>query len=162
MRFDTQLAARYAGDKLDSLIERATRDTAEIVATADIPQTVAYFAELRALVKDLQAKQSLLQAHIDLLSQELIPTMFQNQNTKTITVENVGRVTVNDRWTASMVDKEAAFGWLRQTKNDGIIIETVNAQTLGAFAKEEALNKRPLPSDIFKVQSTPYTSITKS
>ena len=162
MKVDTRTAADYAGQKLDSLLERATRDTTEVVGQANIPAAVTYFAELRDVIKDLQSKMSLLQSHIDSLSQELIPTMFTNANVKTIKVDNVGRVTVNDRWSCSMLDKETAFGWLRQTKNEGLIIETVNSQTLGAFAKAEALAKRPLPSDIFKVSSTPYTSITKA
>jgi hypothetical protein len=161
MKFDTQTAATYAGQKLDSLLERATRDTAEVIEQSNIPEVVTYFAELRDTVKELQAKMSLLQAHIDSLSQEMIPTLFTNQNVKTIKVENVGRVSVNDRWSCSMVNKEAGMDWLRSTNNAGLIIETVNAQTLGAFAKEQALAKKPLPQEWFKVSSTPYVSITK-
>lgn len=160
MQFDTETAAVYAGMKLDSLFERATRDTSAVIERNDIPTAVTYFAELRDTVKQLAEKVSALQKHVDELSQQQLPTMFQNQNVKTIKVDNVGRVSINDRWSASMLNKERALGWLRGSGNDGLIIETVNAQTLGAFAKEETMAGRSLPDDIFRVSATPYTSIT--
>jgi hypothetical protein len=162
MKFDSQVAADYAAQKLDSLLERATRDTEEALATNDIPTAVKHFDEYRDTVRSLAEKVTLLQKHLDALSMEQLPTMFANQDVKTITVKGVGRTTVNVRWSASMPDKEIGLGWLRQTGNEGLIIETVNAQTLGAFAKEETARGRPLPSEVFKVTSTPYISITKS
>ena len=54
MNFDTNLAAGYAADKLDSLLERAQRDTTEVVQTNDIPKTVAHFAALQNTVDDLK------------------------------------------------------------------------------------------------------------
>jgi hypothetical protein len=162
MQFDTQTAAQYAGQKLDSLLERATRDTTEVVERADIPEAVAYFAELRDTVKELAEKTSALQKHVDELSQQILPTLFTNANVKTIKVNGVGRVSINDRWSATMLNKERGLGWLRGSGNEGLIIETVNAQTLGAFAKEEVMAGRSLPDNIFRVSATPYTSITKS
>ena len=162
MNFDTETAADYAAKKLDSLLERATRDTNEVVERADIPTAVVYFAQLRDTVKELQDKMSALEKHIQSLSYELLPTMFQNQDVKTIKVEGVGRVSINDRWSASMLNKERWLGWLRGSGNEGLIIETVNAQTLGAFAKEETKAGRALPDDIFRVSATPFVSITKA
>jgi hypothetical protein len=162
MEFDTQTAAEFAGKKLDSLLERATRDSAAVIAENDIPTAVAYFASLRDTVKDLASKVSELQKHVDSLSYETLPTMFTNQDVKTITVEGVGRVTINVRWSAKMLDKERGMNWLRSTGNEGLIIETVNGMTLGAFAKEQSLAGQPLPSDTFQVGSAPYVSTTKS
>lgn len=162
LRFDTKTAAQYAGEKLDSLLERASRDTAQVIEQQDIPTAVAFFAELRDIARNLSEKLSAVQKVVDGLSYEALPTMFTNANVKTIRVENVGRVSINVRWSASMPDKETGLGWLKQTGNAGLIQETVNAQSLGAFAKEETMHGRPLPSDIFKVTSTPYVSITKA
>lgn len=159
MNFDTEIAARYAAEKLDLLLARATRDSTAVITQNDIPSAVTYFAKLRDIVKDLAAKTAALQKHVDTLSYELLPTMFGNQDVKSIKVEGVGNVTINDRWSASMLKKDEALAWLRETGNQGIIIETVNAQTLGAFAKDEAHHQRPLPSEIFKVSQTPYVSI---
>ena len=110
MNFDTRTAAGYAADKLDSLLERAQRDTTEVVQTNDIPKTVAHFAALQDTVDDLAKKISALKKHVDSLSYEILPTMFANQNVKTIKLDNIGRVTVNVRWTASMLNKEARHG----------------------------------------------------
>ena len=162
MKFDTATAARFAGEKLDLFLARTIRDSAEVIERADLPETVAYFSDLRDVVDGLRAKTSALNGHVELLSHELIPTMFTNANVKTITVPGVGRVTVNVGWSASMPNKAAGMDWLRQTGNEGLIIETVNARTLGSFAKEQALAGQPLPSDIFTVGTLNFVSITKS
>jgi hypothetical protein len=156
---DANLATAYLMRALKGLI----RDTLKVLAEKDIPAAVAHFAEARAAVKALNAQVTELQKHIDSLSYQALPTMFANAKpaVKSINVDGVGRVTVNDHWSASILNREAGFDWLRKTGNEGLIIETVNAQTLGAFAKEEVKAKRPLPDDIFKVTARPYISIEK-
>ena len=161
MKFDTNLAAGYAADKLDSLLERAQRDTTEVVQTNDIPKTVAHFAALQNTVDDLAKKISALKKHVDALSYEILPTMFSNQDVKTIKLDNIGRVTVNVRWTASMLNKERGMEWLRTSGNEGLIIETVNAMTLASFAKTETLAGKPLPDHLFRVGTAQHMSITK-
>ena len=162
MKFDTQTAARFAGEKLDLFLARTIRDSAEVIERADLPETVAYFADLRDVVHDLAAKTSMLTKHVEELSQEFIPTMFMNQHVKSFTIPGLGRATINVRWSASLINKNKAFDWLRSTGNDGLIIETVNSQTLGAFARTESVAGHPLPSEIFKVGSSSFVSITKS
>ena len=161
MNFDTNLAAGYAADKLDSLLERAQRDTTEVVQTNDIPKTVVHFAALQNTVDDLAKKISALKKHVDSLSYEILPTMFGNQNVKTIKLDDIGRVTVNVRWTASMLNKERGMEWLRTSGNEGLIIETVNAMTLASFAKTETLAGKPLPDHLFRVGTAQHMSITK-
>ena len=102
-----------------------------------------------------------MQKHVDALSYEILPTMFSNQDVKTIKLDNIGRVTVNVRWTASMLNKEKSMEWLRTSGNEGLIIETVNAMTLASFAKTETLAGKPLPDYLFKVGTAQHMSITK-
>jgi hypothetical protein len=161
MNFDTETAGQYACEKLDLLLQRAERDTAEAVAKNDIPTAVVHFAKFRTLVRLLAEKMTALQKHVDSMSYELLPTMFDNQGVKTIKIDDVGRVTINVRWNASMIDKAAGLEWLRSTGNDGLIIETVNASTLAGFAKERALEGKPLPDDVFTVGTAQLVSITK-
>lgn len=161
MKLSTQADAGDAAIALDRFFDHATRDTAEIVKTNDIPTSAAHFAELRDLVDLVKEKVSALEAHVRSLSYEILPTMFGNQNVKTIKLDNIGRVTVNVRWSATMLDKEKGMEWLRSTGNQGLIIETVNAGTLTTFAQAEALAKRPLPSNLFKVGTAQHISITK-
>ena len=61
-----------------------------------------------------------------------------------------------------MKDKTQGMDWLRATGNEGIIIETVNSQTLAAFAKTQAIAGKPLPDETFEVGVAPYTSITRT
>ena len=158
---DIEATASLAGHALDEMLAAVNSQSAELVLKPDIPVVVAYFAELRDKIDDLARKAGALKAHVETLSRETIPTLFANSNVKTIKIEGVGRATVNVHWSASPVDKEAAFGWCRQTGNGSLIIETINSQTLGAFAKAEALAGRPLPSDLFKVSTSSFISITK-
>ena len=162
MQYDTSLAAQYAGTKLNSLINRAHRDTLELVEKADIPTLVKHFAALRTEYRALKDKIEKLESEVNDLSYNLIPTMFNSQQVKTIKIDDVGRITVNQRWVASMPDKQVGMDWLRTTGNDGLIIETVNSQTLAAFAKTQALAGSPLPDQVFEVGVAPYVSITKS
>src|SRR5215831_1665430 len=112
MKFGTETAATYASQKLDSFLERVEQDTAEILAQGDIPTTVRHFAEFRDTVRSLAEKVTALQKHVDQLSYQAIPTMFQNQGVKTIKVDDVGRVQINDRWSASMISRETGMEWL--------------------------------------------------
>ena len=128
-----------------------------MVEQNDIPSIIKHFDALRTEYRSLKDKIEKLESEVNDLSYSLIPQMFQNQDVKTIKLDNVGRVTVNVRWTASMPDKAAGMDWLRSTGNDGIIIETVNAQTLASFAKELAVGGTPLPDNLFTVGTSNYT-----
>jgi hypothetical protein len=162
MNDDAKAAAGLAAARLSKLLEFAERDTAESLQENDIPTAVRHFHQLRDAVRDLQELTTLLQNHVDMVSQQLLPTLFLNQGVKSIRVEDVGAVTIADRWSASMISRETGMQWLRDTGNGGLIIETVNAATLGAFAKDMAQHGAKLPDDIFKVTPTPYTSIRQS
>jgi hypothetical protein len=60
-----------------------------------------------------------------------------------------------------MPDKAAGFEWLRQHGHGGVIQETVNAQTLGALAKELNNDGTELPAPTFTTNIMTYTSVTK-
>jgi hypothetical protein len=162
MELFTQIAADAAVDNLKNFSECAAQESARTIDQADLSKAISFFDEFRERVRELQKLTSDLQKQVDALSYELIPKMFMNNNVKTMTVPGVGRATVAIRWSARMLNKVRAFNWLRSTGNEGLIIETVNSQTLGAFAKEQTLTGKPLPSDVFQVSSAPFVSITKS
>ena len=161
MQYDTQLAAEYARAKLESLCDRAHRDTVELTDKADIPPLVTHYAALRREYDALEARLDQVKAEINDLSQNIIPSVFASQDVQTIKILDVGRVTVNTRWTASMPDKPLGMQWLKSTGNGGLVIETVNAMTLAAFAKQRALDGEPLPDNLFNIGTAQTTSITK-
>jgi hypothetical protein len=162
MEFDTRLSADYAGGKLDAMIDRARRDTLALVDKADPSDLVRHFQELRARYRELKNKIESLEKEVDFLSSSAIPDLFASKHITSIRIEDLGLIKVNNRWVASMPDREAGMDWLRETGNGALIIETVNSQTLASFAKDRALEGNPLPENLFRVGTSPYTSITKS
>ena len=98
MNFDTKTAAGYAADKLDSLLERAQRDTTEVVQTEDIPKTVAHFAALPIRRRTRRQSGARCRSTSIVSATRQSPTLFMNHNVKTITVDDVGRVSINVRW----------------------------------------------------------------
>lgn len=136
------------------------------------PSTAAlaasYYLSLGDLAEAVKPEVSRLHKLLETYKFSYIPDKFKDEKIKTITVEHNGnkkRVTVNNLWRASIVEgmKDRALKWLRSKPiNAGEIIqETVNAQTLGAFAK--AFNEEKgidLPDDLFKVSVNQTTSVT--
>jgi hypothetical protein len=162
MKSETQVIGDCAVTRLDKLLQDVEQETLAVVLQNDLPTTVVHYDAFDKLLGALKKRMSALEKHRDSLSYEILPTIFTNQGVKTITLPDVGRVTVNVRWTATILDKQRGLEWLRTSGNEGLIQETVNAGTLSSFAKGETLAGHPLPSDIFKIGTAQHISITKS
>ena len=161
MRGDTLAVLRVICDNLTSISRDIRGQTDEIVASQDHIAIIKHYDQLRqvtALIKE--SREALEQIEMK-LSREQVPEALRSQNIRSITVEGVGRVTLGTRWSASMPDKEAGFEWLRANEHGGVIQETVNAQTLGALAKELSAEGTELPAPTFTTNIMTYTSITK-
>ncbi len=92
-----------------------------------------------------------------------LPEAFEREELKTVTLEDGSRVTISQKVFASIpADKRSnAFRWLRDNGQEGIIQETVNSQTLSAFAKEWISEQgKDLPEDLFKVHFQPSVTYT--
>ena len=76
--------------------------------------------------------------------------MFTNQNVKTINVDDIGRVTVNVRWTASMLDKRRGMEWLRDVWQRRPDHETVNAMTLSVVRQSRNARRQAAPGSSFQ------------
>jgi hypothetical protein len=161
MNFDSKLAAQYASDKLDALIDRSRRDSLDLVNKADVPELVTHFHELREIFRALEKKIETVKEEVEQLSHEIIPNIFSARSVTSLRIDNIGTVIVSNRWVASPKDKNAAINWMKSTGNGSLVIETINASTLAGFAKEQALAGKPLPEDVFTVGTSPYTSIRK-
>jgi hypothetical protein len=146
---------------LTTLAEWIREETNEAVATQDHIAIIKHYDQLRqatALIKE--SREALEQIEMK-LSREQVPDALRAHQIRTITVEGVGRVSLGTRWSASMPDKAAGFEWLRANDHGGVIQETVNAQTLGALAKELNEEGTELPAPTFTTNIMTYTSITK-
>lgn len=144
------------------------QETNEVVASGDHIEVIKHFNLVRIAAEQIKECREALNDMSDNLSRVAIPDIIANLKERTgekppFNIEGVGRVTVSYRFSASMVDKEAAFGWLRANGHEGIIQETVNSSTLSAFAKNLLeTDGIELPPEAFKVGTSPYTSITKA
>ena len=162
MKQDTFDRLEYTCRLLDDVAGTIRDETNEVVPTRNHIEIIKHYNHLRIMVARIKEAREALNELEERLSREQIPEVMKEHGIKTTTIEGVGRVTVSYRFSCSMLDKEAGLEWLRQSGNGGIIIETVNSSTLGAFAKSKLEDDgEELPADIFKVGTSPYTSITK-
>jgi len=161
MKDETITELRAVCFTLTDISEWIRNETDEVVASNDHIKIIKHYDQLRqatALIKE--SREALAQIE-EKLSREQVPEVMRAHNIRTITVEGVGRVSLGTRWSASMPDKAAGFEWLRANEHGGVIQETVNAQTLGALAKELNEEGTELPAPTFTTNIMTYTSITK-
>ena len=136
-------------------------ETSEAVATNDPVKVIKHYDKIRQVNAAIKESREALGQIEEKLSREYVPDVMRAHNIKTTTIEGVGRVSLGTRWSASMPDKQVGFEWLRANEHGGVIQETVNAQTLGALAKELNNEGTELPAPIFTTNILTYTSITK-
>jgi hypothetical protein len=164
MQAMTQLVLSQVVLSLEEATRRVIADTQQFVGAGDLIPLIKHYAELRGVTENIKKARKALDDLEDHLSHEDVPDAFKRSGIKTVTVDGVGRVNVAYKWGCSIVDgkKPESFEWLRDTGNGGIIIETINAQTLASFAKSEVeTHARELPTDLFTTTLRPYTSITR-
>jgi len=136
-------------------------ETDDVVSSNDHIEVIKHYDKLRHMTALIKESREALEQIETRLSRENVPEVMRAHNIRSITVEGVGRVSLGTRWSASMPDKYAGFEWLRGNGHGGVIQETVNAQTLGALAKELSNEGAELPAPTFTTNVMTYTSITK-
>jgi len=161
MRLDTIAKINSVCNILTNLTTDIRDETTEAVASGDHVEIIRHYDQLRLATALIKESREALNQIEEKLSREQVPDVMRAHNIKTITIEGVGRVSLGTRWSASMPDKGEGFGWLRDNGHGGVIQETVNAQTLGALAKELNAEGTELPAPTFTTNIMTYTSITK-
>lgn len=168
MRDSTLKALQDLSLLLISVGQQVQNDTTDVVKQGDHVDVIKHFNHVRLAAEQVKEARELLAKLSDDLSRTTIPDIVRDLKERTgekppFNIEGVGRVSISHRWSASMLDKDMGFKWLRSNGLGDIIQETVNAQTLAATAKELSETKnRDLPSEIFKVGQMAFTSITKA
>ena len=149
-------AAKQAIETAKALLQAEVQDSLSRDDPADLVRTYADLREegeaFRGSIADIsKAEQN--------LSYTLIPEMFDTHGIKNVNVVGYGMVSLTHKWSCSMLDKERGFAYLRETGQGGMIIETVAAPTLGAWAGAQVRETgiEP-PDDIFK--TTPVRSVS--
>lgn len=146
---------------MTGIAERIREETNTTVSSGDHVKVIKHYNILRLVNASIKEAREALGKIEERMSREQVPDVMRAANIRSTTIEGVGRVSLGTRWSASMPDKQQGFDWLRKTGNGGVIQETVNAQTLGALAKELNAQGIELPAPTFTVGVMTYTSITK-
>jgi hypothetical protein len=99
----------------------------------------------------------------DGLSKFLIPERLRAQGMDGIRVPSIARsFGITTKTSASLLDKERGFEWLRKIGQGDVIQETVNASTLSALVRNMILEHGiDPPGDIVKVSTYAITSMVK-
>lgn len=143
---------------LKDLVERLRDDAGANAATA---------ARCLLAIKETHAKldaatKSLYRVR-DFLDKSIVPTKMEAEGVDMVRIPELGRsFSKQSKMSASFIDKQAGFEWLRSIGQGDIIQETVNAGTLASFVRnmiiEEGIDP---PEDVVKVTSYNTTSINK-
>lgn len=147
--------------QLTELTDEVRTETNEVVASNDHVKVIKHYDKVREVTALIKETREALQKMEETLSREQVPHVMRANNIKSTTIEGVGRVSLGTRWSASMTDKQTGMNWLRNNGHGGVIQETVNAQTLGALAKELGSEGVELPAPTFTTSLMTYTSITR-
>jgi hypothetical protein len=162
MQSDTNAACAAAKRALETARSLIERDVINALTVNDAPDLVRTYADLR---EEADAMRETLTAFAKLeqtLSYTSIPACFDAHGISNVRVTGYGLVGLNRRWSCSILDKPKGYAYLRETGQGGMIQETVNAMTLGAWARSEVEEKgKEPPDDLFKTSVARYVSLTR-
>ena len=115
-----------------------------------LPELAVALRAEQARLEDLRKDAAALQARVDFLRDVALPDALDKAGLKSAVVDGIGRVQLTHDLYASITveNREAAFAWLRANGYESLIIPTVNAQTLRAWAKESLRNGKEIPAVI--------------
>lgn len=153
--------------QLEQIAADIRAETDEVVATKDHIEVIKHYSLVRTATEITKNSREAIKGIEDNLSRVYIPDIVADLKQRTgqkppFVIEGVGRATVSYRYSCTMLDRERGIDWLKTNGYPELVQETVNAQTLAAFSKSLLEDEgKELPDDIFKVGTTPYTSITK-
>jgi len=137
-------------------------ETNALIVAGDHVPLIEHYDQTRRVVELIKEARKALDEIEESMSRTHVPEAMKAAGVKTITVIGVGRVTISNRFSCSIIDKVGGYGWLRENGHEGLIQETVNSSTLGAFARNLIEEEgKELPSEYFKTGTMAYTSITK-
>jgi len=156
---DVVARATQLAHQMDELRKEMHTMSEDVVRVPDMSEVFVMTRQVRDLF-DASLKE--ITKLRDGISYKTLPEMMEDEGLSSFTTDTGYRVSVARRFSASFLDKEAGFDWLRDNDLGDIIKETVPSQTLSAQIREmiESEGMEP-PDDIIKTSVAPYTSVTK-
>jgi hypothetical protein len=163
MKPETAAACEAALSALDRARDLLDAEGRDVIAADNPAELVRVYADLREQAETLRDSVANFSKMEQALSYDIIPSSFDRAGIENIRVTGYGLVSLTRRWSCSMIDKEAGLAYLRDTNQGGMIIETVPAPTLGAWAHSvtDETGIEP-PDDIFKTSIARSVSLRRS
>jgi hypothetical protein len=163
MKPETQAACEAAKKALETARASLFAEAESAISVNEAPDLVRFYADMREELESMASTISELNKLDKDLSYTRVPACFDAHGIQNIRIPGYGLVGLNRRWSCSILDKPKGYKYLRDNGQGGMIIETVNALSLGAWAREEVEDKgiEP-PDDVFKTSVARYVSLTRS
>lgn len=148
-------------------IDEQLKQVADLIKELPLEDALALYYQAEQAFNGIDEVRKSMLKSFQHLEYTALPEMIRDRKVKSINLEIDGfgkrRFTNNTRFGCTMLDKIRGHEWLRETGNEALITETVNASSLASFAKQYVQEfGRDLPPDIFKVTNTTYLSVTKT
>lgn len=136
-------AAAVISSKTDELRAKMPKELVELLE---------YYHAINAAYDEIDTARKHMYQLVDMLNKGEIPKRMEEMGTDKIQIPSLSRSFYPlAKYSASMLDKSAAFAWLRARKAGDLIQETVNAGTLASYLKDLTINEGiDPPADIFK------------
>lgn len=132
---------------------------------AEAPDLIPFYGAIRDAEEKLEVPGDKLHGIHDHLKYGVIPETWERDDLGAMSTSNGDRIHVTIDTMASILkdNRPAAFKWLRANKHGDLIQETVNAQTLSAFARTWMEEKgKDFPKNAFiKVETRPKANFTR-
>lgn len=139
------------------------RDWIERSRSLDVPDLLRQYWLMTDKYEKLDLERKAMNALLESISRQTVPEIMDDEGVKSIALEDIRRrFGVSTRASCSMIEPDGGKQWLRDNGHGALIMETVNASTLSAFAKSQLQEFGvELPPGFFRMSQMRYTSITK-
>jgi hypothetical protein len=165
MKPETEAACERALSALRHAAALIDSEGREAISQDNPANLVRHYADLREEAEFLRDAVAQLSTMERAMSYEIIPLAFDRAGIQNVRVTGYGLVGLTRRWSCSFLEgkKEDGFAYLRDQDQGGMIIETVPAPTLGAWAHAvtDETGIEP-PPDIFKTSVVRSVSLRRS
>lgn len=140
---------------LTEIAEIIKIETEALNSTNEFAPIFTAFWSTKQAVDNLEVAFKLLTKHVTDQERGVLPAKLVEAEIDTVRVPELGRsFTYNIKYSASIIDKDKGYAWLRERGAGDLISETVNAGTLSGYLKSLVVDEGiDPPEDIFKFGS---------
>lgn len=154
----TEFTAKLANiaDRIENLLDGD-------IDKYELADVATFFFQLKTQYEELDRARKKFFHLVERLNKGIIPARMDLAGTDMLRVPEIARsFSKQEKMSASTVDKDALFEWLRDIGQEELIQETVNSGTLASFCRRMMLDEgiEP-PEDAVKLTTYNVIGVTK-